>query len=366
MNHLLFIIGDNIIMNEDYKAYILRVYKDKFKEVNSIRMQSSSDKELPFLLEKISLEYDYITIFVANEYYAVVAKILATLCEDVLVLKDETLVPDKAFYDKNSFVCDFKDCKINLIKTDTKAKLPKLLGELNLNFSYFSLLGIDEESALILLEPLAKSYEIDIKSTMLTDNLTLIKAFSLQYGKMDGFLASVQKLFDKKFFKGSDPIKFIVDRLLERKIKVSFVESCTGGLCASELTKIDGVSEIFEGSIITYSNRLKHEWVGVSNVVLEQDGEYSEKCIYYMLKGIFKTAKPDFALAISGVAGDENDNKNGKDIKSGTIYIGAMFKNGTYIQEVLNLCGDREFKRRQAMLKAFYLMPKLRPELFEL
>lgn len=48
-----------------------------------------------------------------------------------------------------------------------------------------------------------------------------------------------------------------------------------------------------------------------------------------MLKGIFKTANPDFALAISGVVGEKDEGK----IKSGTIYIGAMFRDGTFIKK---------------------------------
>ncbi|TEY16779.1 CinA family protein, partial [Campylobacter sp. CH185] len=128
------------------------------------------------------------------------------------------------------------------------------------------------------------------------------------------------------------------------------------------LTKISGVSEIFEGSIISYSNRIKHEWLGISESVLENNGEYSERCVYFMLKGIFKTANPDFALAISGVVGEKDEGK----IKSGTIYIGAMFRDGTFIQETLYLDGDREFMQEQAVLATFCLLLKLKPEIFEI
>lgn len=81
-----------------------------------------------------------------------------------------------------------------------------------------------------------------------------------------------------------------------------------------------------------------------------------------MLKGIFKTANPDFALAISGVVGEKDEGK----INSGTIYIGAMFRDGTFIQETLYLDGDREFMQEQAVLATFCLLLKLKPEIFEI
>lgn len=361
MKHLLFIIGDELVMHENFKAYIYRTYEEKFKEIHEIRIQNKTDKDLPFLLEKLLKEYDFITLFVSQNHYATLAKILATLSEDNLVLKDDALVPDKAFYTQNSFLCDFENSKINVIKTIIGEKLPVLLGDIKIDLAHFCLFGIDDESAILLLETLTKSYEVSIKSAKILEHLTLIKATSTNFGKLDSFLKSVKKLFGQKVLLGKDPINLITSKLLEKNLKISFAESCTGGLCASELTKISGVSEIFEGSIVSYSNRLKHEWLGVSQDILENGGEYSERCVYFMLKGIFKTAKPDFALAISGVVGESDKGL----VKSGTIYIGAMFKDGTFTQELLYLKGDRELMQKQAVLASFCLIFKLKPEIFE-
>ncbi|ELE7152144.1 CinA family protein [Campylobacter jejuni] len=362
MKHLLYLIGDELTINEKFKNYIYRTYEEKFKEINEIRIQSKTDKDLPFLLENLLNQYDFITLFTSPLHYATVAKILATLNDDNLILKDDTLVPDKAEFSKNSFVCNFSNSKINVVKINPSEKLPNLLGHIKLNFTYFCIFGMDDESAILLLQTLTKSYEINIKLTKLLDNLVLIKATCANFGKLDGFLNSVKNLFGQKVFLGKDPIHFISSKLLEKKLKISFAESCTGGLCASTLTKISGVSEIFEGSIVSYSNRIKHEWLGISESILENNGEYSERCVYFMLKGIFKTANPDFALAISGVVGEKDEGK----IKSGTIYIGAMFRDGTFIQETLYLDGDREFMQEQAVLATFCLLLKLKPEIFEI
>ncbi|WP_270983314.1 CinA family protein [Campylobacter helveticus] len=359
MKHLLFILGDELILHSAYKDYIFRAYEEKFKEINEIRIQAKSDKELPFLLEKLMQKYHFITIFASTQNYAIVAKILATLSDDNLILKEQSLVPDKALYVYNSFVCEFENSKINLLKIDTEENMPKLLGEVNLGYEYFCLFGIDEDSALLLLETLTKSYDVSLKSSKILDNLTLLKVSNLPNGKLESFLQSVSNLFTQKFFLGKDPLRFIVSKLMQKGLKISFAESCTGGLCASELSKISGVSAIFEGSIVSYSNRIKHEWLGISESILENGGEYSERCVYFMLKGIFKTTKPDFALALSGVAEGED-----KGVKAGNIYIGAMFKDGTYIQELLHLKGDRIFMQKQAVLAAFCLIMKLKPEIF--
>ncbi|HED6149395.1 TPA: CinA family protein, partial [Campylobacter coli] len=87
MKHLLFLIGDELIMNENFKDYIYRSYENKFKEIHETRFQNKTDKELPFLLEKLLDKYDFITLFTTPNHYATIAKILATLSEDNLVLK---------------------------------------------------------------------------------------------------------------------------------------------------------------------------------------------------------------------------------------------------------------------------------------
>lgn len=361
MRHLLLVIGFELKTNANYLSYILRTYEDKFQEVNDVVILEKSSKDLPFLLEKYSRDYDFITIFAYDDYYGTTAKILATLNGDSLVLKDDILAPIKSLeHNEQGFLMHLAKCKINLLKSSNLRKIPPLLGFIDIKFEYFCLLDIDEESAKLLLDTIAKSYEISIQSSELLKNLVLIKASSLQYGKLDEFLSAAKKLFSDKFIPGKDPLTFIVSVLKREKLKISFAESCTGGLCASKLTGIDGVSEIFDGSVVSYSNRIKHEWLGISEGVLENNGEYSQKCVYFMLKGIFKTAKPDFAIAISGLAGTADV----ADIKAGTIFAGVMYKDGNFLQESFHISGDRRFIQEQAVLHTFSLLLRLKKEIF--
>jgi len=238
--------------------------------------------------------------------------------------------------------------------------LPALLGDINLNEAYFCLYSMDSESANLLLQTLSSTYRISLCVSELLSDLVLIKASAFNQNELESFLQGVSKLFGSKFFLNDNPVSFVTSRLLEKDLKISFAESCTGGLLASDLTSIEGVSAIFEGSLVTYSKRLKHEWLGVSEAVLDGGGVYSESCIYFMLKGLFKTANPDFAIAISGVASGMNEG-----VRAGEIFIGAMYKDGTFLQEKLSLKGDRNFIRKQALFAAFMLLPKLKNEIFE-
>lgn len=359
MKHLLFIIGDELLIHPNYKNYILQSYKAKFKELNDIKTLSKNDKNLPFLLENLIKEYDYITIFVDDENYATLAKIIATLNADSLSLNEGILMPSKLLHSaKNSFLNRVQNCKINVLKSDVNEELPELLGELNFDYTYFYLINIDKDSATLLLETLTKSHEVWIQASEILSTLVLFKAYASQYGELEAFMSAVNKLFSQKIIL-EEPIEFIASKLIQKNLKISFAESCTAGLCASNLASMSGISQIFEGSLVTYSKRLKNEWLGVDKSVLENGGVYSEKCVYFMLKGIFKTTKTDFALAISGVASGVDEGT-----KAGKIYIGAMYKDGSFLQESLELKGNRNFIREQASLASFKLLLDLKPEIF--
>jgi len=115
-------------------------------------------------------------------------------------------------------------------------------------------------------------------------------------------------------------IEKIVSKLKEEKKTISFAESCTGGRVASAFTSISGVSSVFNGSCVTYSNEIKEQWLGVEAEILEKYGAVSKECVNQMLQGIIKFAQSDYAIAISGIAGSGGGTKE-KPV--GTVYIGV-------------------------------------------
>lgn len=110
----------------------------------------------------------------------------------------------------------------------------------------------------------------------------------------------------------------LAEQLLAHHASVTTVESCTGGLVAAALTAIPGSSAYFSGGLVTYSNRLKHEAVGVSSPTLEQFGAVSSQTAIEMAHGGRAFAHADYAIAITGIAGPDG----GSDDKPvGTVWI---------------------------------------------
>jgi nicotinamide-nucleotide amidase len=116
-------------------------------------------------------------------------------------------------------------------------------------------------------------------------------------------------------------IEKIIHKLTERNQTISFAESCTGGRIAAAFTAISGASEILDGSVVSYSNDIKHTWLGVEKEVLENFGAVSSQCVSQMLEGIKNLSGADYALAVSGIAGPTG----GTELKPvGTVYIGLQ------------------------------------------
>ena len=124
-------------------------------------------------------------------------------------------------------------------------------------------------------------------------------------------------------FSKKDMIK-LQDLLRKSKKTITTAESCTGGLVASIITKISGSSDIFNGSIVTYSNSIKNKELDVLNESLDKFGAVSKQVVSEMLDGVLKKFEADFAIAISGIAGPNGGTKN-KPV--GTIVIGIASNN---------------------------------------
>jgi nicotinamide-nucleotide amidase len=126
---------------------------------------------------------------------------------------------------------------------------------------------------------------------------------------------------------------------------ITTAESCTGGLVASMITEISGSSDIFNGSIVTYSNKIKNQELGVKLDTLEKYGAVSIQVVSEMLDGVLKKFDADFAIAISGIAGPNGGVKN-KPV--GTVVIGISGKNINKNIEIFLFKGDRKEVQIQA------------------
>ena len=126
---------------------------------------------------------------------------------------------------------------------------------------------------------------------------------------------------------------------------ITTAESCTGGLVASMITKISGSSDIFNGSIVTYSIEITDKALHVRNETLEKFGQVSIEVVDEMLNGVLNKFNANFAIAISGIAGPNGGTKN-KPV--GTVIIGISDENSHKIVNIYNFKGLREDIQIQA------------------
>ncbi|MFX4233770.1 CinA family protein [Aliarcobacter butzleri] len=148
----------------------------------------------------------------------------------------------------------------------------------------------------------------------------------------------------KKIFNKKDMIE-LQDILRNNKKTITTAESCTGGLVASMITKISGSSDIFNGSIVSYSNKIKNQELNVNNETLEKFGAVSTEVVNEMLDGAIKKFEADFAISISGIAGPTGATKN-KPV--GTVVIGISDANNAKIIDTFYFKGTREEVQIQA------------------
>ena len=130
------------------------------------------------------------------------------------------------------------------------------------------------------------------------DKTTLQKQIDREINKLKTLIGDI--IF------GYDDISLeeVVGKLLKKKQKsVSTAESCTGGYIAHLITSIPGSSEYFEGSVISYSNKVKMTVLNVPEQDIIKHGAVSREVVEAMVSGVKKLLKTDYAVATSGIAG---------------------------------------------------------------
>ena len=121
-------------------------------------------------------------------------------------------------------------------------------------------------------------------------------------------------------------------------LKISFAESCTGGLLSSKITSISGASKIFNLGLITYSNQAKIKILKINKNIIKKYGAVSHQCCLAMVNNLSKISKANINVSITGIAGPKGGSKR-KPV--GLVYIGIKKGNKTQI----NKCFFKSKKR---------------------
>tara|TARA_Y100001970_G_scaffold275656_1_gene377202 strand:+ start:266 stop:739 length:474 start_codon:yes stop_codon:yes gene_type:complete len=150
--------------------------------------------------------------------------------------------------------------------------------------------------------------------------------------------------------------KKLIKLLTKKKLKISFAESCTGGLLSSSITSINGSSKVFTLGLVTYSNQSKINILKVPKKIIMKYGAVSYETCLSMVKNLNKIAKTDFSLSITGVAGPRGGTKE-KPI--GLVYIGIKRGNKTLVKKFQFKNKKRNLIQKATVNKALNLILSL-------
>ena len=134
----------------------------------------------------------------------------------------------------------------------------------------------------------------------------------------------------------------LIDFLRDHGLKCSFAESLTGGMIASGIVDVAGASDVFEGSIISYTDDFKINVLGVHSEVIKEKTAVSSECAEAMAAGALRISGASVAISVTGYAGP-GDGPDGT--PCGTVYIGFADRNGTGSHQ-MRFYGSRDDVRK--------------------
>ena len=126
--------------------------------------------------------------------------------------------------------------------------------------------------------------------------------------------------------------KKLINLLKKKKLKISFAESCTGGLMSSIITSNSGSSKVFNLGIVTYSNQAKQKLLKVPSKIIKKYGAVSVQCCLSMVKNLSKISNSHINISITGIAGPKGGTRK-KPV--GLVFIGLKFRKKIFVNKYL-------------------------------
>ena len=145
----------------------------------------------------------------------------------------------------------------------------------------------------------------------------------------------------------------LIKLLTKKKLKISFVESCTGGLLASAITSISGASKVFNLGLVTYSNQAKIKVLKVNKNIIRKYGAVSHECCSAMVKNLSRISKANINVSITGIAGPKGGTKE-KPV--GLVYIGIKKGNKIQVNKCVFKSKNRATIQKTTVKKALNLV----------
>ncbi len=357
----LIFIGSKFIYNKPLQEYIIRKIEEKVDYLSSITYFKENDNSIFLYLEEKFNTPAKIIIVTTKQNSSTIGKLISTVTEDNQVLKEKMLIPQKSLiYKDNSYIVEYKETILNTLYVDEMQKVPEILIDFKKSSETIHLFEEDSESAKIILNPIAQMYEVKIEMINIIAGWIQIEISSKKYGNISQFISSAKQLLSNKIIDKPNIEKHIIKILSDNQKKLTFAESCTGGLLSYHFIKENGVSNILDGALITYSNELKENWLGIESKVIASNGAVSSEVVCEMSDGAINVSHADYSLSISGVAGEGGGTEE-KPV--GTIYIGVRSQTEN-IEKRLFFKGDRNYIQQQSTLEAIKMLLLIDKKMF--
>ena len=145
----------------------------------------------------------------------------------------------------------------------------------------------------------------------------------------------------------------IIKKLSKKKLKISFAESCTGGLLSSTITSVSGSSKVFNLGLVTYSNQSKIKVLKVSKKIIRKYGAVSEQVCKAMAKNVSKIGKTNMSVSVTGIAGPNGGTRK-KPV--GLVYVGIKKDNKISIKKYLFKNKGRSYIQKATVNKCLGLI----------
>jgi nicotinamide-nucleotide amidase len=358
--HLLF-IGNKFVYNKLLRDYVIRKIEHESNFIDSVTYFKKSDNSLFLYLESELNSSNKLIIVTSKHHFSTIGKLICTATSDNQILKDNMLLPSKVdIFENASYLLSYKNSITNVIHIDEMQRMPDILLPFEDSKTTLHIFEEEKDTVIALLSSIANTYEVNIDVVTLINQWQRVDVRSKKYGNISKFTSAVKELMPKKLISAPDIIDHIINTLSRENKTVSFAESCTGGLLTYYFTKRNGASKILNGSLVTYSNTLKENWLGVKNNTLEKHGAVSAEVVYEMSNGVMSASESNYSISISGIAGD-----GGGSIEKpvGTIYLSVRTKDIS--KEVrLELNGDRNYVQETSVLFAIKMLLLIDKEMF--
>ena len=148
----------------------------------------------------------------------------------------------------------------------------------------------------------------------------------------------------------------VVTLLKKKKIKISFAESCTGGMLSSAITSVNGCSKVFTMGLVTYSNQSKTTVLKVHKNIIGEYGAVSIQCCLAMVNNLSKISGSKVCISITGIAGPKGGSRQ-KPV--GLVYIGIKIGKKVIVNKCNFKNKGRLFIQKQTVKKTLNLLIKL-------